>query len=88
MSPIRVSNAITITDLKTSDTARYVVTNEATGRHFAADAVAIRFLDGLRASGTVTAAAARAGIAGDQSARLTETFLRNGIAAGDGLDVD
>ncbi|MCY4179523.1 MAG: hypothetical protein OXD48_04490, partial [Litoreibacter sp.] len=90
MANIRVSSAIAITDLGASKpaSARYVVTNEATGRHFSADPGAVAFLETLRRTGSVEASAVSAGIAPAQAGQLLGILARNGVVAGDGLDAD
>ena len=89
MRNIRVSSAVVITDLGVSDghKARYVVTNEATGRHFSADARALRFLESLQADGSVQNAIQRSAVPPPHAARLVETFARNGLIAGAELDI-
>ncbi|MEL7151871.1 MAG: hypothetical protein AAGK71_14130 [Pseudomonadota bacterium] len=89
MRNIRVSSAVVITDLGVSHghEARYVVTNEATGRHFSADARALQFLESLRADGSVQNAIRRSNTSPPHAARLVETFARNGLIAGADLDV-
>ena len=89
MRNIRVSSTVVITDLGVygGHKSRYVVTNEATGRHFSADARAVRFLESLRADGSVQNAIRRSEMSPPHAARLVETFARNGLIAGADFDV-
>ena len=84
MKGIRISSAVSVHNLGTVRGAEkpFVITNEATGQHFSADAATVRFLDALRQSGDGALAAQRANIAPEHAARLVQNFARRGIAAG------
>ena len=84
MKGIRISSAITVHAIgaTNSDEAGFVITNEATGQHFSADASTVRFLEALRQSGDAGLAAARAGIQIEHAATLVQHFAKRGIAAG------
>lgn len=90
MENLRVASAMAITDLGAShpDHARYVITNEATGRHFSADARTVQFLESLRRDVGVAEAAARARISPSQASQLVTALSRNGLVAGTSIDGD
>lgn len=88
MKGIRVSPAVSIYDLGAArgKERAFVITNEATGQHFSADAPTVQFLDALRRTGEIPTSASQAGIALEHGADLAQQFAQRGIAAG--LDVD
>ena len=77
----RVPSAITI--VETSHNRRsareFVVTNEATGRHFAANETTVRFIESLRRDGVVHTAATAAGLTIEQAAQLLANISQHGI---------
>ncbi|MEL6170170.1 MAG: hypothetical protein AAFR35_15900 [Pseudomonadota bacterium] len=83
MKGIRISDAITVTDLArgSGEAGPFVVTNEATGRHFSANAATIRLIDQLRRHGNLGHAAFAAGITNDHAGRLIHQLIRSGIAS-------
>jgi hypothetical protein len=84
MKGIRISSAISVHNVGTANSpeTRFVITNEATGQHFSADASTVRFLDALRSYGDVGQAALRANISSNHAAGLAQNFVKRGIAAG------
>jgi hypothetical protein len=88
MKSVRVSPAVSIYDLGAARGAdqAFVITNEATGQHFSADAPTVQFLDALRRTGEIPASAAQAGLALEHGVALVQQFAQRGIVAG--LDVD
>ncbi|MEO9826880.1 MAG: hypothetical protein ABJF50_20965 [Paracoccaceae bacterium] len=84
MKGIRISSAVSVHNLGATRGAErpFVITNEATGQHFSADATTVRFLDALRQSGDAGRAAQRANLSAENAAQLVQHFARRGIAAG------
>lgn len=84
MKGIRISSAISVFNVGGSSAAEkpFVITNEATGQHFSADASTVRFLDALRISGDAVLAAQRASVSPQHAALLVQQFAKRGIAAG------
>ena len=90
MKGIRISSAVSVHNLGATSGAEmpFVITNEATGQHFSADATTVRFLDALRQTGNGAIAAQRAGLAAEHAALLVQNFAKRGIAAGIDIDED
>lgn len=90
MKGIRISSAVSVHNVGATSGAEkpFVITNEATGQHFSADATTVRFLDALRQTGDGAIAAQRAGLAAEHAALLVKNFAKRGIAAGIGISED
>ncbi|MEM7472284.1 MAG: hypothetical protein AAF340_13125 [Pseudomonadota bacterium] len=90
MKGIRIPSAITVHSVgaSNSETAPFVITNEATGQHFSADMKTVRFLDAIRQSGDVAAAAVRTGLPIDHATFLVQNFAKRGIVTGVDLGED
>ena len=85
MDLFRVSSAVTVTALKNqSSRNRFVVTNEATGRHFAVDHASVLILESLRQHGNLHRAALDAGVSVEQTAQLAEQLAKYGIVTNGG----
>jgi len=81
MARLRVPAIITITDISSAGDAerRFVVTNEATGRYFAANQSTVKFLQVLRRTGQAGLAAAEAGILPHHANTLVEKLAQFGV---------
>jgi hypothetical protein len=79
---IRVPSLIKISEVPgaTAGETEFIVTNEATGRFFRSNQVAVQFLDALRRSGDTKAAAASAGLVPAHADTLLRQFKQFGIA--------
>ena len=78
---ISVPGFVTVTDVSPPHAAEpeYVISNEATGRHFLANRATVQFFDALRQSGSVERALASAGISTDRGKLLLQNLLDHGV---------
>ncbi|MEL6792232.1 MAG: hypothetical protein AAFP78_02175 [Pseudomonadota bacterium] len=60
-----------------------VLTNDATGAHFAVDGLTLRFIDWVRRLGSAQAAAARCGVGAEVEAPLTKQLIESGVLISD-----
>ncbi len=82
---MRVQKFVTVVSVgEEKGEARFVVTNEATGRHFSANRTSVNHLESLRRFGDPTRAAREARLDPADAARLLGTLVKHGVVVAPG----
>ena len=85
-SGLSVPPFVTVTHVgETTGAEAYPISNEASGKHFTANAATVAFLESLRSTGSSTAATRAAGLRQEAAEALLGQFMRFGVAVQKGV---